>query len=113
MKSKIIETAGTIPVVKKIVPKTDSIRLEVIETHLKWLLVVGGIGFSLTVWGYNDLKSEMKDLRIEMKSEMKELRAEMKSEMKDLRAEMNSKFEQVDRKIEKQTAMLLKAIKHR
>ena len=98
MKSKIIETAGTIPVVKKIVPKTDSIRLEVIETHLKWLLVVGSIGFSLTVWGYNDLKSEIKDLR----------------------AEMNHKFEQVDRKfeqmnlkIEKQTAMLLKAIKRR
>ena len=109
MKSKIIETAGTIPVVKKIVPKTDSIRLEVIETHLKWLLVVGGIGFSLTVWGYNDLKSEMKELR----SEMKDLRTEMKSEMKDLRAEMNSKFEQVDRKIEKQTAMLLEAIKRR
>ena len=54
--------------------------------------------FSLAVWGYNDLKSEMKELR---------------SEMKDLRAEMNSKFEQVDRKIEKQTAMLLKAIKRR
>ena len=102
MKSKIIETAGTIPLVKKIVAKTDSIRLEVIETHLKWLLVVGSIGFSLTVWGYNDLKSEMKDLRTEVKLEIKDLR----TEMKELRSEMNHKFEQ-------QTAMLLKAIKRR
>ena len=82
MKSKIIETAGTIPVVKKTVPKTDSTRLELIENNLKWLLVVGGIGFSLTVWGYNDLKSEMnrKFDRLDTKIETyhKELRAEMK-----------------------------------
>ena len=102
MKSKIIETAGTIPVVKKIVPKTDSTRLELIENNLKWLLVVGGIGFSLTVWGYNDLKSEMNRKFDKLETEMKDLRAEMK----DLRAEMNSKFE-------KQTVMLLEAIKRR
>ena len=106
MKSKIIETAGTIPLVKKIVAKTDSIRLEVIETHLKWLLVVGSIGFSLTVWGYNDLKSEIKDLRTEVKLEIKDLRTEMNHKFDKLETEMNHKFEQ-------QTAMLLKAIKRR
>ena len=102
MKSKIIETAGAIPVVKKTVPKTDSIRLEVIETHLKWLLVVGGIGFSLTVWGYNDLKSEIKDLRTEMNSKFEQVDRKFDK----LETEMNHKFEQ-------QTAMLLKAIKRR
>ena len=106
MKSKIIETAGTIPVVKKIVPKTDSTRLELIENNLKWLLVVGGIGFSLTVWGYNDLKSEMNRKFDKLETYHKELRAEMNSKFDKLETEMN-------RKIEKQTAMVLEAIKRR
>ena len=105
MKSKIIETAGTIPLVKKIVAKTDSIRLEVIETHLKWLLVVGSIGFSLTVWGYNDLKSEIKDLRAEMNHKFEQVDRKFE--------QVDRKFEQMNLKIEKQTAMLLKAIKRR
>ena len=106
MKSKIIETAGTIPVVKKTVPKTDSTRLELIENNLKWLLVVGGIGFSLTVWGYNDLKSEMNRKFDKLETEMNHKFDKLETEMKDLRAEMNSKFE-------KQTVMLLEAIKRR
>ena len=35
MKSKITETRASIPIFKKVVPKADSIRLELIENNLK------------------------------------------------------------------------------
>ena len=58
-------------------------------------MAVGCIGFSLCVWGYNDLKSEMnrKFDKIE-------------TEIQYLRTEMNNKFD-------KQSALLLEILKNR
>ena len=47
MKSKITETRASIPIFKKVVPKADSIRLELIENNLQWLIICGCIGFLL------------------------------------------------------------------
>jgi chromosome segregation ATPase len=50
----------------------------------------------------NDLRGEMKDLRVEMNSRFEKVDGEIKNlrgEMKDLRGEMNSRFEKVDGEI--------------
>ena len=95
MKSKIVGVASSVPFIKEKSKKTDSVRLDLIEVHLKWLLAVGCIGFSLCVWGYNDLKGEMnrKFDKIE-------------TEIQYLRTEMNNKFD-------KQSALLLEILKNR
>ena len=95
MKSKLIGATSSIPFTKEKLKKTDSARLDLIENNLKWLLVVGSIGFSLGIWGYNQLKTDIKDVR-----------SEMNHKFDKLEADLNHKFEQ-------QTAMLLQIIKTR
>ena len=91
MKSKIVGVTSSAPFIKEKLKKTDSVRLDLIENNLRWLLAVGCIGFSLCVWGYNDLKTDIKDVR---------------SEIQYLRTEMNNKFD-------KQSALLLEILKKR
>ena len=98
MKSKIVGVTSSAPFIKEKLKKTDSVRLDLIEVHLKWLLAVGCIGFSLCVWGYNDLKTDIKDVRSEIQ--------DVRSEMQDLRTEMNNKFD-------KQMAILLEILKNK
>ena len=45
MKSKLIGAISSVPFTKEKLKKTDSARLDLIENNLKWLLVVGSIGF--------------------------------------------------------------------
>ena len=59
-------------------------------------------GFSLAVWGYKELSNRVNQLDAKIETHHKEIQ----TEIKDLRSEMNTKFE-------KQTAMLLEAIKRR
>ena len=56
------------------------------------------LGFSLGIWGYNQLKTDIKDVKSEI-----------------LRSEMNHKFDETDlnHKFEQQTSMLLQIIKTR